>query len=126
MISELMGKTLIEISPTNIGDDEIVFTTDTGEQWKMYHSQDCCESVSIEDINGDLQNLIGSPITLADESTSDDNPEGVKSENQDSFTWTFYRIATAKEFVVIRWYGESNGYYSESVYFEKLSTQSVI
>jgi hypothetical protein len=76
--------------------------------------------VSIEDICGDLQDLVGSTITQAEESMSDENPEGLKvPEYQDSFTWTFYRFATAKGSVVIRWYGESNGYYSESVSFEK-------
>lgn len=34
---------------------------------------------------------------------------------------TFYRIATAKGQVVIRFYGSSNGYYSESVSFAQLT-----
>ena len=86
----------------------------------MDHDQDCCEDVSVEDIAGNIQDLIGSPILQAEESTSDETPEGVKPEYQDSFTWTFYKLATVKGYVTIRWYGESNGYYSESVDFEKV------
>lgn len=114
-ISDLLGKTLTAVE--NKENDQIIFTCDDGKKYFMYHSQDCCESVSVEDINGDLNDLIGSPITLAEETTSNENPEGVTKEYQDSFTWTFYKLATVKGYVDIRWYGESNGYYSESVDF---------
>ncbi|MNZ76081.1 hypothetical protein D3C78_945760 [compost metagenome] len=95
----------------------MVFETDSGEVFKMYHDQDCCESVHINDIEGDLSDLIGEPVTLAEESTSNDNPKVEDEWGPESFTWTFYRLATKNGFVVIRWYGESNGYYSESVDF---------
>lgn len=115
-LTPLLGKTLEKIVTTDIK-DEITFHCDDGTKYRLYHSQDCCESVTIEDITGDLDDLIGSPILVAEEFTSNDNPEGITKEYQDSFTWTFYKLATVKGWVDIRWYGESNGYYSESVDF---------
>ena len=87
----------------------------------MYHHQDCCENVTVEDVCGDVADIVGSPLTLAEKSTSDKNPEGVVKKYQDSFTWTFYKLATVKGYVTIRWYGESNGYYSEGVSFEEVT-----
>ena len=118
--NELKGRVLksVTVSPD---EDEIIFDTVDGMAYKMYHIQDCCESVTVEDINGELDWLVGSEILIAEESTSDENPpDATPPEYQDSFTWTFYKIATAKGHVVIRWYGQSNGYYSESVAFFRI------
>lgn len=125
-IQLLLGKTLTDVS-VNRDQDQIIFTCEDGVQYRMYHSQDCCESVTIEDINGDINDLIGSPITLAEEVASSElspaqQVEKTKAEEEgrcyyedESFTWTFYKLATVKGYVDIRWYGASNGYYSESV-----------
>lgn len=116
----LKGKTLKEIK-VNDDKDEMEFYTDSGEAFKLYHSQDCCECVEINDICGDLDDLIGSEILQAEEvcNEQDKNPPEIEKipERQDSFTWTFYKLATIKGYVTIRWYGESNGYYSEEVDF---------
>ena len=111
--SELQGKTLTKVE--QIGDDVIRFEADDGKAYQLYHSQDCCESVVVEDISDDLADLVGTPILLAEEAVSNDPPEG--SERYDSDTWTFYKLRTIKGSVDIRWHGSSNGYYSESVDF---------
>ena len=117
----LKGKTLSKIE--NNDNEELIFTTAEGKRYLQHHVQDCCENVTIEDICGDLNDLIGSEILLAEEATSSDtNPAGVPvPKYQDSFTWTFYKLATIKGSVTIRWYGSSNGYYSERVYFNQIA-----
>jgi len=115
---DLLGKTLTSIIKTDL--DELVFVTTDGDKYIAYHEQECCENVSIEDICGNLNDLIGSPITLAEESTNKtDSPN--KEIYDESFTWTFYKLATIKGYVTIRWFGESNGYYSEEVDFKKIN-----
>lgn len=119
-LQDLVGKTMESV--VNKDDEELIFTTTDGEVFKLYHNQDCCESVTI--IVGDLQDLVGSPILVSEESSclKDENPAEVEVPGyQDSFTWTFYKFATIKGYVDIRWYGESNGYYSESVDFARVS-----
>lgn len=93
----------------------------------MFHDQDCCEHVSIEDVQGDVEDLIGSPILLAEKVTNSETyPDGVpKSDYTESFTWTFYKLATIKGSVTIRWLGESNGYYSEDVTIEMYPIKGV-
>ena len=115
-VSVLLGKTLK--GAVNNG-DEILFETEDGTKYIMYHNQDCCEKVYVEDLNGDLQDLVGSPITLAEESIGD-SPAGFEEDEYESYTWTFYRLATLKGYVNIRWCGHSNGYYSERVDFEQV------
>lgn len=116
-LKDLIGKTLTKVE--QVGEDVIVFITSEGKRYKLYHLQGCCESVTVEDIVGDLSDLVGEPILIAEEATSTENPADVTKKYQDSFTWTFYKFATRKGYVDIRWYGESNGYYSESVDFEE-------
>jgi hypothetical protein len=103
--------------------DALIFYADTGRVFFMYHESDCCETVYIESITGNLEDLIGSPITMAEESSNSDDPPLEKDWDDDSHTWTFYKLATIKGYVDIRWYGTSNGYYSEDVDFVELEVE---
>jgi len=124
-IEDLKGKILTKVE--KISDDQIIFEAKSGEKWLMYHNQDCCENVRVEDICGDLDDLIGYPLLQAEEVTSHDNPPNIDPETikyqGDSYTWTFYKLATIKGSVTIRWHGESNGFYSESVDFARLEIE---
>lgn len=114
-IESLLGRTLLSAEQR---DDEIVFLADDGTSFSMMHQQDCCEHVYIEDVCGDLSDLVGEPLLIAEEVCGDTAaPSGWVEEghSHESYTWTFYKLATRKGYVDIRWFGSSNGYYSESV-----------
>ena len=97
---------------------QIKFTSSDGQEYVMYHEQDCCEDVTIEEIIGDITDLLNSPILLAEEVSEEGESEWGTS------TWTFYKLATIKGSVTIRWFGESNGYYSEAVDFVKVPKEA--
>lgn len=91
----------------------LLFYRGDGNVVEFCHQQDCCEEVYLEDIDGDINDIIGEKILSAGERTEERTDDyGYYSERTQ---WTFYHIRTAKGCVVIRWYGSSNGYYSESV-----------
>jgi hypothetical protein len=129
LLEKMIGKVFVSVTGIP-GDDEMIFTAEDGSQFKFYHLQDCCESVAIEDVVGDLSDLVGSPLLKAEEVKNHphekewedslihneyggtETPDGHYLE---SYTWTFYKFATIKGYVDVRWFGQSNGYYSESV-----------
>ena len=112
---DLIGRTLYKV--TEDGEELTLYLSETNYV-RFYHQQDCCESVYIEDICGDLNDLVGSPLLEAEEVS---NYEG-EDTGDESYTWTFYKFATKKGFVTVRWYGSSNGYYSEGVSVEVVDT----
>lgn len=132
-LTDMIGKTVCNVEGGRPGDDnvDIHFTDNTVA--RFYHSQGCCESVTIEDVTGDWSDLIGEQILSAYESSSgrgvpdrpfwDSKPEDEFETGDDSYTWTFYHFASRKGSVSVRWYGASNGYYSESVTYD-MGTES--
>jgi hypothetical protein len=121
-ISVLNGRRILDVTGLAAGSDEVYFTCADGSKWRMAHDQDCCETVEVADVVGDVADLINATVLDARSETSDTDPADRVPEEYDeyreSFTWTFYIVQTDKGSVTIRWLGESSGYYSESVDFE--------
>lgn len=128
VISELFGKTLTRVERgMHWGEDALIMEDTAGTVYTLAHSRDCCENVNIDDITGDLSDLVGSPLTMAEESSQDGKEAGLAFPNEytpDSSTWTFYKFATVKGYVTVRFFGESNGYYSEGVYLTVTPAES--
>lgn len=111
-VSEMVNQTFTRVT----SDLESVTFENDKVRYVLYHDQDCCESVVVEEIIGDLEDLENLPLLIARE---DSNAEGEDLPNEESYTWTFYNFATYKGYVTIRFLGTSNGYYSEDVYCRK-------
>jgi predicted ATPase len=108
-VEDMVGKVFVMVYRDYIDGDEIRFYINDASYVRFFHDSEGCEvSVSIEDICGDLDDLIDTPILKAEE-----------VHNYTAFgTWTFYKFSTIKGSVTIRWYGSSNGFYSEKAEFE--------
>ena len=106
-IAEFKGRIIDKIE---WDEDEILFLFEDRTIYVMFHEKECCENVFLEDIAGYFNDLIGSEILQADEQSNEKTDRDGERER-----WTFYKLATIKGYVTLRWYGSSNGYYSEAV-----------
>lgn len=113
-IEDLIGQTIVQISHDDNGLDFIVFD---GESYRCYNlsgsdgpPNDC--HVWLESVVGDLQDLVGHRLLKSEVSSNTGNVTH-RSGEDDYGTWTFYKFATIKGYVDIRFCGTSNGYYSE-------------
>lgn len=111
-IESIVGHVITEIVGGE-SSDRITFELDNGEKYIMEHQQNCCESVSIHDIYGDLRGLVGQKVEETDEAVED------LTEDCESGTMTRFIIRTNEQTVQITWHGYSNGYYGEGVSFYK-------
>lgn len=108
-ISDMVGKVFTDII-VDKEDRNIIFICEEG-MYKMFHDQDCCETVYIESIVGDIVDLTHNTILGAEEVIT----TGEETEDYYHSTHTFYKLKTKDGYVDIRWVGSSNGYYSERV-----------
>ena len=119
-LEQLVGKTITKIEGLEVYSYEVTFHCSDGSVFKMYPDDDSflygnAIDISIEDVCGDVDCLIGAEIVKAEEKRSEKKGNGWN----DPQVWTFYTLATVKGYVDIRWYGTHNGYYSAEVSFWK-------
>lgn len=112
MLENLVGATILSIN-TKHNYDFLVLETDKGTM-RFYHEQDCCESVWLEDGLEDLEKMVGEKILHA-EVVVKWNEGSPLDEYDESYTWTYYKISTLHHDCTLRFYGTSNGYYSEDI-----------
>jgi len=98
---DMVGKTMCAVRWCKEREGDLLyFESEDGAAWKLYHKEDCSENVYIEDICGDLEDLVGAPILQAEEVSSD--YDGGVPAYVESYTWTFYKFATIKGSVTVR------------------------
>ena len=112
---ELVGKKVVSIKIEEGDENDAIIIKTSPKTFIMYHDQDCCEQVTIKEIDNDISKLVGATIVEAEVVTEHSETD------YGSMTWTFYKIATDRaDRFTISWLGESNGYYSEEVTFAEI------
>lgn len=110
----LLGETITAVEGLENGSLEVLFMCASGRKFRMDHCQDCCEDVCLEDVVGDVDDILNTPILLAELSYED------RDVSYGDSMWSFYKLHTVKGDITILWLGSSNGYYSISVDFEEI------
>lgn len=113
-LSELIGK-VFDLVKLNGG--AVEFFNDNKLMFCLHHEQSCCEWVELIDGFDELHLLQNDPIMQSYATYSHDGElkyESSHGSDYDSLTWSFYTISTFYHSVTLRFYGQSNGCYSET------------
>lgn len=120
-LEKLKGQTVVEIDGMKEGSEEVTLKTKEGNTLVLRYEHDCCASCSICQVDGDPMDLLGAKLLMCETVTGasigvdeDLDESGNDPGEYDSHTWTFVKFASVHGYVTLRWYGSSNGYYSES------------
>lgn len=116
-MKDLIGESIRAIE--KFDDQRVIVRLRTGWQsFIFFHDQDCCELVELREAN--MDGIIGKVICAVSAEVDHNLPEG--AEQMESFTNTTFTFKTEDGSVgTLRFLGQSNGYYSESVEFAEES-----
>ena len=117
---ELKGQVIKEITGLEKDSPEVHIVTNQ-TTYKLYHHQDCCESVLVENVIGDEKDILNEEIIFAEEDAGANDPDWyTEYDRLYSHTWTKYVLKTKNASLEFWFLGESNGYYNESVSIKKI------
>ena len=105
-ISHLLGK-MVESITLNDDKTELTIVCKGGYRYLMMHEQDCCESVWLDDLDGELSDWQNVTVLEASESAS--------LADSTEMQWTFYRLACNLHSLCLRWCGSTDSVYSMGV-----------
>lgn len=124
-LEELIGTKIIDVNICEYGNTEnsteedeedlvdlLVIKTNKGNMF-FYYWWDCGNNVHLEDGFEDLRKMIGEQILQAEVVVNRESEP--LYEWDESYTWTYYKISSLNHDCTLRFYGSSNGCYSESV-----------
>lgn len=124
-IKQLEGQTFICVDGCERYSYAVFFHSVDGGVFCMHSGEDdgCEEAVWLEEVHGDVEDLVGVPILKAYADTVHWNMFLNQNTRQSSLRATFYRLSTIKGTVTFRWLGTSNGFYAEEVTVEKVASK---
>jgi hypothetical protein len=130
-LETLEGLTIAFVTGLRQYSGKVAIHTVDDREFVFEHEQDCCESVTLDDFDGDPEDLQGAVIYMAEKVSS--NPrkrepsfeelfftEYIPEVSDGDWEWTFYKIETNKGGLWMRWLGDSNGYYATDVSFGEM------
>ena len=104
---DMLGKTM-KLVVVDEDEETVVLMAVDGEKYRFF--EDIHSGVRMDGVSGDLSNLVGSPLLVADErvESSSVRIQGLHEE-WEFRTWTFHEFATAKGSVTVRWSSHTDG-----------------
>jgi hypothetical protein len=102
----------VKITDAKFEDDELKIFLEDGRVCRIFHDQDCCETVKMIQESRDLSEIIGEEMTAID---IDSRDNGAFSDESSTITKVTISIENWPYTYSQLWLGESNGYYSEAL-----------
>lgn len=120
IFEQLIGKKFDRVYQSEYDGNDAIYFENENEAFVLTHTQDCCEDVYIDDLGGDLDDLIGNELNIAE------CVYQYGDTDYGTYTWSFIKFATIKGYVDIKFYGSSNGYYSEAASVYEIENGNIV